>query len=341
MQLISHPVLCNYYLTYRCNATCSFCDIWERPSPYATVESVKANLKDLKKLGVRVIDFTGGEPLLHREIDVLLSLAKEMGFITTLTTNGLLYPKWAHRIRGLVDMLHFSLDSPVEEEHNKSRGVDCFRFVQESLNLAVEIGERPDVLFTVFKENMHHLPSMWEEYALKRGLVLILNPVFEYNQVNTGEMPDAEDLKILSAWGKKKNVFLNDAFIKLRQEGGNQISDPVCKALSTTIVISPENELVLPCYHLGIDSIPIENKLFDLYKSEKVQRIRGLEGRLPGCQGCTVNCYMQPSFTTNLNRFWWLAAPSSLKYNRIKGTWKALIPGFSRKAPISNLTSVK
>jgi hypothetical protein len=89
-------------------------------------------------------------------------------------------------------------------------------------------------------------------------------------------------------------------------------------------VISPEDELVLPCYHLGIDSIPIKGKLYDLYLSEKVQKMKSLEGKLPGCQGCTVKCYMQPSFTTNLNRYWFLAAPSALKYNWIKGTWKGL-----------------
>ena len=97
MKIINHPILCNYYLTYRCNAKCSFCDIWEKPSPYITLEDVKANFKDLKKLGVKVIDFTGGEPLLHREIDKILVLAKEMGFITTVTTNCMLYPKWAEK----------------------------------------------------------------------------------------------------------------------------------------------------------------------------------------------------------------------------------------------------
>lgn len=328
MQLVSHPVLCNYYLTYRCNATCSFCDIWERPSPYATLETIERNLRDLKKLGVRIIDFTGGEPLLHRELDKILALAKRLEFLTTVTTNTLLYPKWAEKIKGLVDMLHFSLDSPIEVEHNKSRGVDCFQFVQESIRIAEKLGERPDIIFTVFKENMHHLPEMWEEYAIRRNLILILNPAFDYNQVDTGQKPDYSDLQILRKWGRKKNVFLNDAFIQLRMDGGNQIKDPVCKALSTTIVISPQNELVLPCYHLGIESIPIENSLFTLYYSERVNRMKDLEGRLPGCQSCTVNCYMQPSFTTNLNRYWFLAAPSALKYNWIKGTWKSMIPGF-------------
>jgi len=331
MQLIGHPVLCNYYLTYRCNATCSFCDIWERPSPYARIETIEKNLHDLKKLGVRVLDFTGGEPLLHPEIPEILQMARNMGFITTLTTNCLLYPKKAESIRGLVDMLHFSLDSPIEDEHNKSRGVECFRFFKESLEIARNLGEKPDILFTVFGHNIHQIKETWEEYAIKHDLILILNPAFEYNSVVTGPPLSEQDLKTLKSWGKKKNVFLNQAFIALRMSGGNQTEKPVCKAASTTIVISPENELVLPCYHLGIESLPIENSLFDLYNSEKVRSIRSLEGRLPACQGCSINCYMQPSFTTNLNQYWFLAAPSAIKYNLKKGTWKALFRSQDKK----------
>jgi MoaA/NifB/PqqE/SkfB family radical SAM enzyme len=324
MLLRSSPVLCNYYLTYRCNASCSFCDIWERPSPYASLETIFQNLKDLKRLGVKVVDFTGGEPLLHRDIDLILLEAKRLGFITTLTTNTLLYPKWAEKIKGLVDMLHFSLDSPVEEEHNQSRGVACFGHLQESIAIARSLGERPDILFTVFEHNLHHLPALWQEYAIEKDLVLILNPVFAYNSVETGGELSTGRLKELSQWGKRKNVFLNQAFIQLRLDGGNRTADPVCKALTTTLVIGPSDELILPCYHLGIDSLPIGGKLYELYRSEKVQKLKDWEGRLPGCEGCTINCYMQPSFTVNLNRYWFLAAPSAIKYNLIKGTWKKL-----------------
>ena len=151
MRIINHPVLCNYYVTYRCNASCSFCDIWEKPSDYVTLKNVKQNLLALKKLGVRVIDFTGDEPLLHREIDLFLFEAKKLGFITTLTTNCLLYPKWANKLHGLVDMLHFSLDYYNPEKHNLSRGVNCYDHVLDSIKIAISLGERPDILFTVFE----------------------------------------------------------------------------------------------------------------------------------------------------------------------------------------------
>ncbi|RIJ43112.1 radical SAM protein [Pontibacter oryzae] len=325
MRLRSKPVLCNYYVTYRCNAKCSFCDIWERPSPYITLDDVAQNLRDLKRLGVQVIDFTGGEPLLHRQLDQMLEMAQQMGFITTVTTNAMLYPKLAGRLKGKVDMLHFSLDSADKQEHDTGRGVACYDFVMESIEVAKQLGERPDILFTVFKHNLHQLEEVYQKVILPNNLVLIINPAFEYNTVATGEQLSPAELKYLSDFGKRKQVYLNEGFVQLRLDGGNHIAKPVCKAASTTLVISPENELVLPCYHLGTKTFPIDGKLYDLYSSQEVQALKQQEGRLPACQGCTINCYMQPSFAVELNKYFWKALPSTLKYNYLKGTWKRLI----------------
>jgi MoaA/NifB/PqqE/SkfB family radical SAM enzyme len=324
MRLVKHPVLCNYYVTYRCNAKCSFCDIWEKPSPYVTLEQVEANLRDLKKLGVSVIDFTGGEPLLHRQLPDFVRLARKMGFITTVTTNGLLYPKNAEKLRGQVDMLHFSLDSIDRETHDQGRGVACYDFVMESIRVARGLGERPDILFTVFRHNLGELERVYQEITQPNGLVLIINPAFEYNAVETGEQLTEAELDFLSAFGKRKGVYLNEAFIQLRRDGGNHVAKPVCRAASTTLVISPYNELVLPCYHLGEQKFAIEGKLFDLYQSVEVQRLAALEGRLPACEGCTINCYMQPSFAVETSKYFWQALPSTLKYNWEKGTWKRM-----------------
>ena len=325
MRLVSHPVLCNYYVTYRCNAKCSFCDIWEKPSPYITLEQVAQNLKALKKLGVNVIDFTGGEPLLHRQLPEMLRLARSMGFITTVTTNGLLYPKNAQALKGLVDMLHFSLDSAHRHEHDTGRGVPCFDFVLESIRVARELKERPDILFTVFKKNLYQAEQVYEQNCKPNKLMLILNPAFEYNGLDTGEQLSEPELQYLSDLGKKKGIYLNEGFIALRRDGGNHIAKPICRAASTTLVISPENELILPCYHLGAKKFPINNDLFELYHSNEVQQQIKLEGRLPQCEGCTINCYMQPSFAVELSKYWFKALPSTLKYNLYKGTWKRLL----------------
>jgi len=325
MRLVNHPVLCNYYLTYRCNATCDFCDIWEQPSPYVTLENVAANLDGLKKLGVKVVDFTGGEPLLHRQLPEILGLAKDKGFITTVTTNGLLYPKKAKSLAGLIDMLHFSLDSFDREQHDTMRGVACYDAVLKSIDIALELGERPDILFTVFAHNLDQIEPLYENITKPKNLVLILNPVFEYNEINTGASFTKPQLKKLRAWRKKPLVYLNEAFISLIEDGGNHTNNPICKAGSSTIVISPHNELVSPCYHLNKEQFKIEDGLVEVYAKKEVQESLSMEGIMAECEGCAINCYMQPSFAVELNKYFWKALPSTIKYNRMKGTWRQLI----------------
>lgn len=334
------PILCNYYTTYRCNARCGFCDIWEQPSPLVDIGDVAANMRDLKRLGVRVVDFTGGEPLLHTRLDDLLDVARAYGMLTSVTTNCLLYPKRAERLAGRVDLLHFSVDAADAEAHNTSRGVDCFDAVLESISIALELGERPDILFTVTNDNVDQLDRIYRELSSPNDLVLIVNPLFQYNAL--GEALTDEVLANLESFARRPFVYLNPAFASFRRAGGNDPENPSCRAVSTTVVISPFDELVLPCYHFGLDKIPIQGRLFDLWNSDVVKEHKRLEGRHPVCRGCTINCYFEPSFATNpLQRYFWQSLPSKMNYAWTKfvlqrldarrGPREAILPELARR----------
>ena len=308
------PILANYYVTYRCNAKCGFCDIWEKPSPMIDLKDAERNLDDLKRLGVKIVDFTGGEPLLHTRLHELLRMAKDRGLRTTVTTNGLLYPKRAEQLKGLVDLLHFSIDAPYPKAHNASRGVDCFARLMKSIEVALSLGERPDLLFTVTNASYPYLETIYERFSHPNGLTLIVNPVFEYEGL--GEMLREEVMQKMEAFARQPYVYLNPAFLALRRKGGNAPEAPVCKAVSTTVVISPFNEVVLPCYHFGLEKLPIgEEGLYALWQSEKVAWHRQMQGRHDICRGCTVNCYFEPSFATSpLTPYFWQSLPSKARY---------------------------
>ena len=57
------PVMSNYYLTYKCNSRCTYCDIPIKPENIRIKETspevIIENLAALKRLGVKVVDFTG------------------------------------------------------------------------------------------------------------------------------------------------------------------------------------------------------------------------------------------------------------------------------------------
>jgi len=305
-----YPILCNYCLTTRCNARCTFCDIHQKKGLDAKTEEVLCNLKDLKKLGVRFIDFTGGEPLLHPHLPEILREAKRLQFLTTLTTNCVLYPKLAHKIIGLVNYLHFSLDSPHPEEHDAIRGVVCFDRVMESLKVAEALGEKPDILFTVTNQNVRRLPEM-VRFAQSLRRILLLNPVFSYFD-NEGVSQQTLDAVLAAA--SLPYVYVNRGILRLMKIGGNRSNRPRCRAVTTTVVISPDNHLLLPCYHRAVRKIPINGNLLKIRRSRTAEHFRRREGRFPSCEGCTISCYLDPSFTYGLDDYFLLSQLSKMKY---------------------------
>ncbi|MBN2089186.1 radical SAM protein [candidate division KSB1 bacterium] len=308
------PILCNYYLTYRCNSQCLFCEIWQNPQythfPDAISDDIFANLSSLKKLGVRFIDFTGGEPLLYPKLPVVLEYANKLGFYTSITTNCILYKKRAESLRRLVHFLHFSLDAMAPEIHNELRGIPTFHQVMESIKIAKELNERPDLLFTVTERNYLQLKELWT-FCKSNQLMLIVNPVFGYGNID--KMPDSL-LTYLEQFQNKPFIYINRALHYFRKKGGNRIDNPRCRAVNSTITISPDNKLILPCFHQKLEQIPIKPDLITVMNSTAYQNYRKSEGRFSFCEGCSINCYFDPSFTQQFDKYFLLSILSKAKY---------------------------
>jgi MoaA/NifB/PqqE/SkfB family radical SAM enzyme len=303
------PLVANYYLTYRCNARCHFCDIWAlEPGKEADFDTIEQNLKDLKRLGVKYVDFTGGEPLLRSDVGEIYKVAKSLGFYTSMTTNTILYPQKAREIRGLVDFLNFSLDGADAETHDHSRGVKIFDTLVESVQLARELGEYPVLNHTVTAQNYDRIGEV-AQLGQRLGARIWLNPAFTaHSHYNNKKNPTAEIAQAIADSGKRyKNLGYNKAALAFIQDGGNDIQNPRCKAVDAVIAISPNDELLLPCYHFAQTGVPIQGRLYELYReSETVEEYRRTQGKLSVCEGCTVWCYLIPSFFKGLDKYWFL-----------------------------------
>jgi MoaA/NifB/PqqE/SkfB family radical SAM enzyme len=308
-------LLCNYYVTYRCNSFCVFCHFADHNkfnnTTDAKLEDFISNIDQIVKFGIKFIDVTGGEPLLNKNIDEMVSYATNKKLKVSLTTNTLLYPKFAERLAGHVSLLHFSLDSPDEDEHNSIRRIDSFKSVLKSIEIARSLGEFPDILFTVTDDTYLKLPRMYE-LAQKHELVLMVNPVFSYFG-NPGLSIKALDTIEEFIHGKN-DIYMNKAYLHFRRDGGNKIEKPYCKAVSRVIVISPNNEILLPCYHFVQKTIKIDKSIENIRNSDEIKYYKSMEGRFSFCKGCTINCYFEPSFAIPVNYYAWHSISSKVKY---------------------------
>jgi MoaA/NifB/PqqE/SkfB family radical SAM enzyme len=304
------PLVCNYYLTLQCNDTCEFCGIWQNSEfqgMHGTgAAQVKKNLRDLRDAGVQMMNFTGGEPLLYEELPDVLRTSKRMGFLNTLTTNGILYLEKADQITNFVDHLVFSLDSPVPSEHDRIRGTSCYQSVIDGIKEAKRLGKNPIINFTVTRDTVGVLPDM-VDLSQKLGVLLWINPV--YNWATLGGF-SRESVDYIARFFGRKNVAMNLASLQVIRDGGNNIRRPVCMAGSSTLTIFPDNTLVSPCIYLQKSVVRIDGRLADILKRREVKLASSMHGRDSKCKGCMDWSYLDPSFLRGINRNMFLAVYS-------------------------------
>jgi MoaA/NifB/PqqE/SkfB family radical SAM enzyme len=82
---------CQLIVTRRCNLACGYCNEFDKVSKPVEFETLTARMDHLvNNLGVTIMDFLGGEPLLHPRIADLVGHAHELGCWTNIITNGFL-----------------------------------------------------------------------------------------------------------------------------------------------------------------------------------------------------------------------------------------------------------
>jgi MoaA/NifB/PqqE/SkfB family radical SAM enzyme len=118
---MDHPVLAHIIPTRRCNLACAYCNEFDDFSKPVPAAEMLRRIDLLAKLGTSIISFSGGEPLLHPELDRLIARIREHGCLVGMITNGFLLN--TDRIRSLnragLDHLQISIDNIKPDEVSK------------------------------------------------------------------------------------------------------------------------------------------------------------------------------------------------------------------------------
>ena len=116
-----HPVLAHMVVTRRCNLACTYCNEFDDFSKPVLTEQLFKRIDKLAALGTTVITMTGGEPLLHPDLDKVIARIRSHGIIAILVTNGYLLN--VERIQRLndagVDHMQISVDNVKPDDVSK------------------------------------------------------------------------------------------------------------------------------------------------------------------------------------------------------------------------------
>jgi MoaA/NifB/PqqE/SkfB family radical SAM enzyme len=134
-----HPVLAHVIPMRRCNLACAYCNEYDDHSKPVPLETMRERLNRLAELGTNIITISGGEPLLHPDLDLIIAYIRRQGMIAGMITNG--YLLTAERIRRLnqagLEHLQISIDNVIPDEVSKK----SLKVLDKKLQLLAEHAE--------------------------------------------------------------------------------------------------------------------------------------------------------------------------------------------------------
>ena len=165
----SAPHLAAVEITTHCNLSCNYCYANSGPHSqmYMNLEQIKHVFDELEVMEIPILWITGGEPLLHPEIEKILKEAQNRGFYVIVATNGTpLYKneRLLSIVKNYVDEIQIDLDGARKETHEFYRGPGTYEKVIWSIkNLTKDKDKHRTMVAvgtTLGKRNLNEIPEI-------------------------------------------------------------------------------------------------------------------------------------------------------------------------------------
>ena len=203
------PIAVAWLITGRCNLNCHYCK-WkeQRRTEELDTATVKNLIDQMREAGVRLISFTGGEPLVRQDMGEIIRHVKSHGLVCKLNTNGMLIESRLDDLRPL-DLLQISVDGPPDVQ-DSLRGADTSRKAARAIELARGANIPVQLIACLTRDNVSRLDEVLDYgRELDVGFCFQLLTAKELDDEATDRsMPDKEDL-----------IAALEYLLKLRKEG--------------------------------------------------------------------------------------------------------------------------
>jgi MoaA/NifB/PqqE/SkfB family radical SAM enzyme len=288
MQSRRHPIVAHIIPIRRCNLTCTYCNEYDDFSKPVPIELMLRRVDRLAELGTSVITISGGEPLLHPGLDLIIRRIRDRGCIATLITNGyLLTPDRIMKLnRAGLDHLQISIDNVQPDEVSKK----SLKVLDRKLEWLAEHAEFQININSVIgtSENPEDA-AMVARRAKELGMATTVGIVHDHaGQLRSlSERERQVYQQIVEIGGKSSSTFAYyNQFQKNLMQG--RPNEWECRAGSRYLYIC-EDGLVHYCsQQRGTPGIPLEQ-----YGAEDLDREFG---SVKACAPfCTISCVHQVS----------------------------------------------
>lgn len=161
-------------LTNACPQNCRYCYNKNRTGTPMDTDKIIETIRELKKMGVFWLGFTGGEPLLNKEIVRITDISSDGCAVKLFTTGYNLTPTLARDLKnaGLFSV-SISLDHHLEEEHDRIRNYPgAYQTALQAITVLKEIGGIHISVSSVLSREMikNNLVDEFIHFLIKLGV---------------------------------------------------------------------------------------------------------------------------------------------------------------------------
>lgn len=301
------PALGTLLVTYRCDLRCQVCDLPARASARSRAgkreldtAGLLAVLQDMKSIGTAGVGFTGGEPMLRRDILELLRACSRLGMHAHLNTDGFRVAEQADALLATgVRSVNVSLDGPTAAIHDAARRRSgSFDVVLSALSALKEARGRqrsPRITaVTVLSARNIHRAGDVVRVAVEAGADRVgVIPVhdFGHGEAAPEEAQVREGLASLRALHREGLVDNSTGYLELVPRAMRGESSPLfCYAPYASTVVDCYGD-VYACFPLMERDEPLgQIPLAPLWRSPQYAAARRA---LASCTACLWNCHTE------------------------------------------------
>jgi MoaA/NifB/PqqE/SkfB family radical SAM enzyme len=285
-----HPVLVHIIPMRRCNLDCGYCNEYDDVSKPVPLEEMKRRLDTLAAMGTSVITISGGEPLMHPDLDEVIRHIRKHGMIAGLITNGFFLNK--ERIERLneagLEHLQISIDNAAPDEVSKK----SLKTLDGRLEMLSEWAEFQVNINSVLGSGVKNSEDalMIAHRALELGFTSTVGIIHDHDgQLKPLAERDQEIFEEIMTLGKRSYSRFNQFQHNVAR---GREHDWKCRAGSRYLYICEEGLVHWCSQQRGYPGIPLAQ-----YTAERRHREYSTH---KGCAPrCTVSCVQQVGILDN------------------------------------------
>ena len=294
-----HPILAHIIPIRRCNLSCTYCNEYDDFSDAIPIDVLFRRLDRLAELGTSIVTISGGEPLMHPELEKVVTRIRSLGMLTGLISNGYLMSR--DRIRSLnaagLEHLQISIDNVQPDQVSKK----SLKVLDKKLCYLAELADFKVNINSVLGAQIQNPEDalVIGRRAVELGFTCTVGVIHDGNgalkPLSSDEDRIYNQLKYLGKTGYAQiNRYFQDNLVHGKPNNWR------CRAGARYLYIC-EDGLVHYCsQQRGHPAIPLEE-----YTIEDIRR--EYRTKKPCAPYCTISCVQQASVPD----FW--RAPQDLK----------------------------